>query len=122
MNWVWIARIAFFGCAALTGLGTLAGVAVSAAYHPEGATRGWTYLVGFLAVLAVLGRRVVWKARSGGPDLIRRAVLVLGGIGFGGFGAYRTLVDTGDILLWIWPLLMGVSLLLLSAEPMRVQP
>ena len=117
MRWGLIARIVFFGCAVLTGLGALAGVAVSAAYHPEGAAQGWMYLGGFLLVLVGLGVLVIWKARSGGPGLVRRAVLALGGIGFGVFGAYRTLVDAGDLLLWIWPLLMGVSLLFIAAEP-----
>ncbi len=109
-----VARMVFFVTALLTGLGSFVGVAVGAAYASGGNSKGWINLGLFIAVLVVLAFLVVRPAHVGASSLVVSGLLAVSGLGFAGFGAYWTAVDPGDIALWIWPLLMGLSLIVVA--------
>ena len=102
--------ITLFGLAsALVAFGTYA---IASHYHPD--TSGlWVYLataVGLtlipVAILPAKAGRTVWKRFVALPvAAILGPPLAIG-------GAYLTITDLGDLILWIWPLLLGVALCL----------
>ena len=109
-----LARIAFYICAVLTGVVWLLGASIAAAYAPEGLGAGWLVGAAFVGLLLVLWILVARTSRGRGVPMAKRVFLGLSGVAFAGFGGYRAVVDSGDIVLWIWPLLMGLALIVIA--------
>ena len=106
----------FFVSAVLTVLIDLLGLAISLNYHPDGVPGAWSYLAGMVVLILFLGLLVIRSGKGAGWK-VWRAGIILGGLGFAVYGAYRILTDPGDMVLWVWPFLMGVSLLVIAVGP-----
>ena len=102
--------VTLFGLA--SALVAYANFAIASHYHPD--TSGlWVYLavaVGLalvpIAILPAKAGRIVWNRFVAVPvAAIFGPPLAIG-------GAYLTITHPGDLILWLWPLLLGVALCL----------
>ena len=88
---------------------------VGNAYHPENTI---SYNVLGLVGLAVLVVCLVffWSVRARASHLFA-SLMAAAGLALTGLGAYLLVTDFGDVILWVWPLLLGVCLLIVSIVP-----
>ncbi len=100
----WIA----LGLSALVGIGA---AAIGAAYTPE---HGAKYLGATLGpVIGVAGLLFLLPRTSGVLWLIVLFATACTGLALVGFFGHRLVVDSGDAMLWVPPLLLGLGLLVL---------
>lgn len=93
----------------LSAVGAIAGASIGAAYNPE---NGGRYLAGAVGPVVGIGGLLYFLPRTAG---VLWGVLLfataLAGLALVGFFAYRLLIDGGDALLWLPPLILGLGLL-----------
>ncbi len=104
-------------------LALLVNFGIGVSYHPKNT---WSMYVPFLVAGLVTVALAAWplwiRALRGKLGRWMKVPIALLGAGLALLGSYALIVDNGDWILYVWPLLIGVSLLVLAVEAILADP
>lgn len=86
-------------------------VGVGLHYHPDKKAAYLAVSLATAALVLALLLLIIVRWRSGRLVQVTKFLAWLIGGGLSVFGAYALFVDAGDWVLWIWPFLLGLSVL-----------